>query len=154
MTASEPLGTAAQEAARLVESLSGWWREGGHADDQQADDQRAEGGASVDGDASAGRASSARCRYCPWCRAVSATQHVRPEVLQHLVAAAESFAEALRELSRPTADGAAHDDPRCPASGHDDRRPPGPRTVTISVEPDDRDADHRGDALGADEEDH
>lgn len=87
----EPLGSAAEEAARLAEAVHAWWTE------RSADDASAPSA----GSAAAGPApSSGSCRYCPLCRGVAAVHALRPEVLAHLVTAAESVAAALRELAR------------------------------------------------------
>lgn len=111
MNGYEPLGSAGEEAARLLEALGGWWSQ----------EQRGSADAPT------------TCRNCPWCRAVAAARAVRPEVAEHLLGAAESLAAALRELSRGSGAAAA---PSRPASrpGPDGRAA---RTVTIPVEPDD-----------------
>jgi hypothetical protein len=117
----EPVGSAADEAARLVEAFQGWWHE--------RDRDRAEPG---EGSETRGAAHepSAGCRYCPLCRLMSTAQARRPEVLHHLLTTAESVVALLRELSRP-------DDTAPPSADPDAGRRPGVRTVTIAVEPDD-----------------
>ncbi|WP_460460460.1 hypothetical protein [Angustibacter peucedani] len=150
--AREPVGTAADEAARLVEAVSGWWAgqqaapgpdepttHEHHAD--HADHARAAGEPETAGQPSV-------CRYCPWCRALAAAQQVRPEVVEHLLGAAEQFAAALRELSHDlAARGAAGPptpgahDPSSRDADHPAPRAGAARTVTIPVEPDEDEQD-------------
>ncbi len=138
----EPVGSAAEEAARLVEAFQGWWTgreaaDGAGADPASAPDAqpRSEPSSeppseSLDPEAGRPHPASSTCRYCPWCRALATAQAVRPEVVEHLLSAAESVAAALRELSR---DVAAARDPSGDAAPHTAPT----RTVTIPVEPDD-----------------
>ncbi len=138
--AHQQVGSAAEEAARLVEAVSGWWtaQQAAHApDDEGAGDQRPGDDRRRGDDAGEPAASSEEqpgtCRYCPWCRAVAAVQQVRPEVVEQLLGAAESFAAGLRELSRDLSGASA---PSRPAD-HAATRRGAPRTVSIPVEPDD-----------------
>lgn len=80
---SEPLGSAAEEAARLFGALEDWARArtGGLAG--LADEEHLATG-------------SAACLVCPVCQAVSAVRAVRPETVEHLLDAAASFVAALR----------------------------------------------------------
>lgn len=92
-TAREPVGSAREEAARLLDAVSAWaagalgppgstsGREHAHADGA--------GGASVP-------AGSAECRVCPVCSAISAVRGLRPEVVEHLLDAGGSMLAALR----------------------------------------------------------
>ncbi|MFC6006352.1 hypothetical protein [Angustibacter luteus] len=143
MTASdgpqrEPVGSAADEAARLVDAFQGWWHERAGEPGQPS----AEPAAGADGAAGpAGPTAhdpASPCRYCPWCRLVSSAQTVRPEVVQHLLATAESVVGLLRELSRDVS--AARTDPAAPDPAAESG--PGVRTVTIPVEPDDEPGGH------------
>ncbi|MGN6613216.1 MAG: hypothetical protein ACTHLJ_15715, partial [Angustibacter sp.] len=77
-----------EEAARLAEAVHAWW--GGRSPDD----------ASAPPAPGAQAPPSGSCRYCPLCRGVAAVHALRPEVLAHLVTAAESVAAALRELAR------------------------------------------------------
>jgi hypothetical protein len=121
----EPVGSAAEEAARLVEAFQGWWHER-----PQPESDTAEGASRPAEPDPAEHQPSATCRYCPLCRLMSTAQARRPEVLHHLLATAEAVAALLRELSRPDETGAS---PADPGAG----RRPDVRTVTIPVEPDD-----------------
>lgn len=131
-SAHQPVGSAADEASRLVQALSGWWST------QQAHHHRAgpataaPEAADADADADASQPPSA-CQYCPWCRAVAAAQQVSPEVVDQLLGAAQSFAAALRELSREVSGAGAPSR----TADHPAERPQAPRTVSIPVEPDD-----------------
>ncbi len=122
---SEALGGAAEEAARLAEALQGWWA------------RPSSGQPPGPGHDPAGA-----CRYCPLCRALAAAQTLRPEVVEQLLAAADAFAGAWREMARDRAPTA--DPPRRPPADAAERPEPqpgpagpggaGPRTVRIPVE--------------------
>lgn len=73
-----PVGSAAEEAARLFAAAEDWvrTRAGGH----------------LDGLATG----SAECTVCPVCQGISALRQVRPETVEHLLDAAASFVAALR----------------------------------------------------------
>lgn len=124
MSAHEPLGSAAEEAARLADAVHAWWgarAAGEPAAGEQVDGEQAEG-EQVDGE----QAGPGTCRYCPLCRGVAAVHAVRPEVLAHLLTAAESVAAALRELAREPVPRPHADQP----SGE----PARPRSVRIPVD--------------------
>jgi hypothetical protein len=75
---SQPVGSAAEEAARLFAAAEEWvrTRTGGHLD---------------------GLATGApECAVCPLCQGISAVRQVRPETVEHLLDAAASFVAALR----------------------------------------------------------
>ena len=75
---SPPVGSAAEEAARLFAAAEEWvrTRAGGHLD---------------------GLATGApECTVCPVCQGISAVRGVRPETVEHLLDAAASFVAALR----------------------------------------------------------
>ncbi|MHB8961468.1 MAG: hypothetical protein ACYDAN_17820 [Candidatus Limnocylindrales bacterium] len=79
MTSSPPpVGSAAEEAARLFAAAEEWvrTRAGGHLD---------------------GLATGApECTVCPVCQGISALRQVRPETVEHLLDSAASFVAALR----------------------------------------------------------
>ena len=79
MTAGPPpVGSAAEEAARLFAAAEDWirTRSGGHLD---------------------GIATGApECTVCPLCQGISAVRGVRPETVEHLLDATASFVAALR----------------------------------------------------------
>ncbi|MGN6299709.1 MAG: hypothetical protein ACTHN8_01285, partial [Angustibacter sp.] len=130
----EPLGSAAEEAARLAETVHAWWTGRSTADAPHPP----EAAPAAEGEPS----SSGACRYCPLCRGVAAVHALRPEVLTHLVAAAESVAAALRELARDA--GGAGEEAGAQSGGaadgarpHTDRPPGGAgrrRSVRIPVD--------------------
>ncbi len=83
MTAADdvpPLGSAAEEAARLAESLRGWFAEA---------------------TADAGQ-DHAACTSCPLCLGLTRLRAVSPQVVDHLSVAAGSLVAALREFRTPT----------------------------------------------------
>ena len=73
---SETVGSAAEEAARLLGAAQDWAR------------------ARFDGEHLATGASE--CQVCPVCQAVAALRHVKPETVEHLLDAAASVVAALR----------------------------------------------------------
>lgn len=139
MSAREPaVGTAAQEAARLLQSLGRWFAPPPAADDHRAagdqHDARCTNSRTddpTDGctDDRAEAHDGATCRVCPVCRGIEAVRSVRPELVEHLALAAGSLAAALRELSRPPS-GRAGGAPREPAA---DRGPGGPTSGPVGV---------------------
>jgi hypothetical protein len=84
----EPVGSVAEEAAKLFGALSGWARERGD-------------GASTMAGSMAGSVThelhehlstaSPECAWCPVCRTVAAIREMSPEVRAHLASAASSF---------------------------------------------------------------
>lgn len=75
-----PVGSAAEEAARLFSAVEDW--------------ARTRAGGLLDAEHLA--TGSAECRVCPLCQAIGAVRHVRPEAVEHLLDAAASFVAALR----------------------------------------------------------
>jgi hypothetical protein len=74
----QPVGSAAEEAARLFAAAEEWvrTRAGGHLE---------------------GLATGApECTSCPVCQGIAAVRGVRPETVEHLLDAAASFVAALR----------------------------------------------------------
>lgn len=121
----QPLGTAAQEAARLAESLGHWLsaraepraepgapedtsagRRAAAEDTSAADlapDGSAADGSAADGSAADGSAAVEHdpltCRYCPLCRAMAAVQATSPQLVEQLARAADQVAAALHDLA-------------------------------------------------------
>ena len=86
MSTGQPVGSAAEEAARLFQAAEQWvrTRTGGHLD---------------------GLATGApECTVCPLCQGISAVRGVRPETVEHLLDAAASFVAALRTTVHATPD--------------------------------------------------
>lgn len=75
---TEPVGSAAEEAARLLSAAEQWLR--------------ARTLPPVEGIA----AGTPECSVCPICQGISAVRHVRPETVEHLLDATASFVAALR----------------------------------------------------------
>jgi hypothetical protein len=73
---SEPVGGAAEEAAKLLAVAQEWAR------------------TRFDGEHLA--TGSSECQVCPVCQAVAALRQVRPETVEHLLDAAASFVAALK----------------------------------------------------------
>ena len=77
-TSPPPVGSAAEEAARLFAAAEDWVRN--------------RSGVHLDGLATG----APECTVCPVCQGISALRHVRPETVEHLLDAAASFVAALR----------------------------------------------------------
>ena len=74
---NQPLGSAAQEAARLLESLTSWLGDRGVSAPPIATGSR-------------------ECRACPICLALAALRDHHPEVVDQLGRAAEALVAAVR----------------------------------------------------------
>ncbi|HSS67353.1 MAG TPA: hypothetical protein VLK34_02295 [Nocardioidaceae bacterium] len=97
----EPVGSLAEEAARLVSALSSI-HPGGHADTDDAadtDDPTDTADAADAGEAHADHDPlSPECRYCPFCALARAARSMTPEVREHLASAAGSLLLAVRGI--------------------------------------------------------
>jgi hypothetical protein len=98
----EPVGSVAEEAAKLFGALSGWAREHGEGVGAMAD--------SLTGELHDHLATgSPECAWCPVCRTVAAVRQTSPEVRAHLASAASSLMMAVSGMMAtpsPTPDGA------------------------------------------------
>ena len=88
----EPVGSLAEEAAKLVSVLSSM-QPGAHAgaDDPEDSDDSDDSHDSHD-------PLAAECRYCPLCALARAARSMTPEVREHLASAAGSLLLAARSL--------------------------------------------------------
>lgn len=128
-----PVGSVAEEAARLVEAFAAW--SGTHAaadrgregdDEPYADrarpgdpDGSAEGRDAPDGTgeerlcptcgAQAGVGRAASCGVCPVCQGIAWLRTVRPETLDRLADLAGALTDTLREVAREAARGRPQD---------------------------------------------
>ena len=96
----EPVGSVAEEAAKLFGAFSGWAKEHGDGLSSFADD--------LHDHVATG---SAECTWCPVCRTIAAVRQTSPEVRAHL--APEPSNAALR---RPGAPSVSHRRSDCKAS--------------------------------------
>jgi hypothetical protein len=93
----QPVGSVAEEAAKLFGALSGWARD--HGD-----------GASAMADSLVGElhdhiaTGSPECSWCPVCRTVAAIRHTSPEVRAHLTSAASSLMLAVSGMMATSPD--------------------------------------------------
>lgn len=110
--AGDPVGGAAEEAARLVDALGQWLA---------ARSARAGGPVDLGGLNGHLATGSAECRICPLCRLISLARNSSPELAGHLDQAMES----LLALARVALDGFERH-----RSG--DRPPPGFETIDIN----------------------
>jgi hypothetical protein len=84
----EPVGSVAEEAAKLLGAMSGWAREHGDGAAAMAD--------SLTGELHDHLATgSPECAWCPVCRTVTAVRQTSPEVRAHLTSAASSLLMAV-----------------------------------------------------------
>jgi hypothetical protein len=80
--APPPVGSAAEEAARLFAAAEQWLRE------------RTAG--PVGASHASGPGGGAECAVCPLCQGIAAVRSIRPETVEHLLDATASFVAALR----------------------------------------------------------
>lgn len=100
--AHHPVGSAAEEAAKLLGAVSEWARERQHVWGSDVStavgglaDQVSAAAHDVDEHLSTG---AGECRYCPVCRTVRVYRTASPEVREHLSTAATSLAQAAAAL--------------------------------------------------------
>ncbi len=87
------MGSAAEEAAKLLGAVAEWTRD--HGGDLAAVVGGLAGQASAAAhDVDTHVANGEECRYCPVCRAVQLFRSASPEVREHLAAAATSLVQA------------------------------------------------------------
>ena len=94
----DPVGSLAEEAAKLVSALSSF--QTGHAsgDDRDEGDEGDDGmGGSADTH-EAHDPLAPECRYCPLCALARAARSMTPEVREHLASAAGSLLLAVRGI--------------------------------------------------------
>jgi hypothetical protein len=84
----EPVGSVAEEAAKLLGALSGWAREHGDGVTAMADSMSHE----LHDHLATG---SPECAWCPVCRTVATIRQTSPEVRAHLASAASSLMMAV-----------------------------------------------------------
>jgi hypothetical protein len=87
----DPVGSVAEEAAKLFGVLSGWAREHGEGVGAVADSMAGE----LHDHLATG---SPECAWCPVCRTVAAVRQTSPEVRDHLASAASSLMMAVSGL--------------------------------------------------------
>lgn len=91
----EPVGSVAEEAAKLFGALSGWAREHGDGVSAMAGSMA---GALTDDLHEHLANESPECTWCPICRTLSVIRHTSPEVRAHLTSAASSLMLAVSGL--------------------------------------------------------
>jgi len=88
----EPVGSLAEEAAKLLGAVSSWARQQG---DGVADLADAMADGVADGVHEHLAPGSPECTWCPVCRAIAAIRQTSPEVRNHLASAASSLMLAV-----------------------------------------------------------
>jgi hypothetical protein len=91
----EPVGSIAEEAAKLFGALSGWAREHGEGASTMAGSMADSVTHELHGHLST---ASPECAWCPVCRTIAAVRHTSPEVQAHLASAASSFMLAVSAM--------------------------------------------------------
>jgi hypothetical protein len=93
-----PVGSVADEAAKLLQALQGWGEKNG-AEYGEATASAAAGAARRLHDVNEHLATGDRdCTYCPLCQLIGAVRGTSPEVKQHLASAATSLMQAVAGL--------------------------------------------------------
>ena len=90
----EPVGSVAEEAAKLFGAFSGWAKE--HGDGLSS---------FTDGLHEHVATGSPECAWCPVCRTVAAIRQTSPEVMAHLSTAASSLMLAVAGMMVPPQPG-------------------------------------------------
>jgi len=102
----DPVGTAAEEAAKLLSALADWTRDHAQAAPSGLGDALGDLAGHVSDVAEELTTHIAtgdtECRYCPICRTVHAIRTASPEVREHLATAASSLAQAAASLLATT----------------------------------------------------
>jgi len=93
-----PVGSVAEEAAKLLGALSGWAREHGDGVSTMAGSMAGSMADELHEHLATG---SPECAWCPVCRTVAAIRHTSPEVRAHLAGAASSFMLAVSAMMAP-----------------------------------------------------
>jgi hypothetical protein len=83
MSAGEPVGSLAEEAAKLFAAIQAW--AGDHEEPAEGSHPHVD-------------PASAECRWCPLCQVVRMARATSPDVREHLSQAALSLALAVRGL--------------------------------------------------------
>jgi hypothetical protein len=92
---NDPVGSVAEEAAKLFAALQGWAKESGEESAATATGA-AQGASALFREISDHVATDgADCRYCPLCQFISTVRQMTPEVKHHLTAATTSLMQAL-----------------------------------------------------------
>jgi hypothetical protein len=91
----DPVGSVAEEAAKLLGALSGWARTHGSEAGHNVADAATAAFHEIDEHIATG---SAECRYCPVCRVVHVVRECSPEVRTHLALAGANLMQAVAAL--------------------------------------------------------
>ena len=94
----EPVGSVAEEAAKLFGALSGWAREHGDGVSSMAGSMAGSVAEDLHDHLATG---SPECAWCPVCRTVAAIRQTNPEVRAHLASAASSLMLAVSGMMAP-----------------------------------------------------
>lgn len=100
-----PVGSLAEEAAKLAEALQDFTRNRGSGWARTADAHLATG--------------SAECRLCPVCRLIALARDTGPEVADHLADATASLLQAVRVVAEGYRDREASPEGRTAGEGPD-----------------------------------
>lgn len=96
---TDPVGSLAEEAAKLLAALQGWTQEFRGHDDADSEPGADAGTHHHGADSHAEHTTlSGECRYCPLCNLARFARAASPEVRDHLASAGLSLAMAFKEL--------------------------------------------------------
>jgi hypothetical protein len=130
----EPVGSVAEEAAKLVDALRGWAADLGHgapgaaAATEPTTETAAGATTGTANGATTGTAPGEQhertqpcgeCRACPICRGLGLVRALSPEVKSHLATAGTLFLQNLAEAMDATAPRAGHRPPPAGPAGDD-----------------------------------
>jgi hypothetical protein len=111
MSEREPVGTLAEEAAKLLAAVHVWAGDSAGASSQAAEAGQT-GQAGTSGEAGHHEDhNSAECQWCPLCRLVRMAKATSPDVRDHLSQAAVSLALAVKGLLDETRTTARRETP-------------------------------------------
>ena len=143
-----PVGSVAEEAARLLDALGGWVSTSGYAaepareeapdpavpDTEAPPDETRTQDAGHCGHCGAadGGGRPVTCQWCPVCQGIGLLRSVRPETVDRLADLAGALATALRDVATHTRDRAAG-----PPAPHEPGTR-GPRVQDITIDDDDQ----------------
>ena len=100
MSGPDPVGSAAEEAARLFAAVEDWARNrSGLLDPERQDPERQD---TERPNSDRGLGAGSTCGACPLCSGIALLREVKPETVEHLLDAAASVVAALRSVG-PTA---------------------------------------------------
>ena len=102
----EPVGSVADEAAKLLAALQGWAKDTGGDHAAASAEGAAQSASAIFREINEHIATDgANCKYCPLCQVISTARQLSPEVKEHLASATTSLLRAIiRAMARDVQD--------------------------------------------------